>query len=278
LNLPTIKYRALGAAAAVMVAAARAADPADIGPHDSVFAFSVEAPRPEPAFFWQRFDDGFTDNANDIFADALRPLKVIQWNLDLAGRDFSDNLRQRAGSRARQAFFKSAEYGTREAVVDLPLMLWLEEHNGWFADLVRGSLDDVAEESISPLSLSYERVEQSWWKRLASGGLHYGVRPLRTSPYAYVSHGITDGENTILLANVRYYYDHFSNHRVELALSLPLAYGMTVSFGSAYEFGAHEDQKLVVKLEKELKGGGVAHVGFEVRDHPALIAGITFAW
>jgi hypothetical protein len=94
-----------------------------------------------------------------------------------------------------------------------------------------------------------------------------------------VSHGIKDGgHNTVLLANLRYYYDHFANHRVELALSVPVAYGMALDFGGAYEFGGRDNQRLVVKLLKEFKGGGIAHVGFEVRDHPALIAGITFAW
>jgi hypothetical protein len=277
LSLLNLKFRALGLAVVAMVAGARAADP-DVGLRDSAFSASVESPRPQALFFWQRFDDGFADNANDIFADALRPLNVIQWNVDLPGKDFSDNLRQRAASQARFAFVKSIEFGTREAVVELPLILWLDDRDGWLGALVRGSIDDVGEEAVAPLSLSYESVEQSWWKRLANSGTHYGIRPFRTSPYAYVSHGISDGERTILLANVRYYYDHFSNHRVELAMSVPVAYGMTLNFGSAYEFGARENQKLVVKLLKELKGGGEAHVGFEVRDHPTLIAGITFAW
>jgi hypothetical protein len=279
LRLLNITSHALVLAVIAMAAVARAADAPDPGSQYSAFAISVESPRPLPAFFWQRFDDGFTDNANEVFADALQPLKVIQWDLDLPGKNFPDNLRQRVASRASFAFMKSVQYGTREAVVDLPLMAWLDEHDGWFADLLRGSIDDVGEEEVSPLRLSYERAEQSWWKRLADSGTHYGLRPFRTSPYAYVSHGFTDGgDNTVLLANLRYYYDHFAHHRVELALSVPMAYGMTLDFGSAYEFGAHEDQKLVVKLLKEIKGGGIAHVGFEVRDHPTLIAGITFPW
>lgn len=258
------------------VGGARAADLPN--PPDSVFTLSVESPRPQAVFFWQRFDDGFVDNANDIFSDALRPLNVIQWNLDLRGKDFADSFRNRASNRARFAFVKCIEYGTREAAVEIPLMLWLEDHDGWLADLLRGSVDDVGEEAVSPFNLSYERVEQSWWRRLADGQTHYGFRPLRTSPYFYVSRGITDGEHTILSANVRYYYDHFANHRVELALSVPLAYGMALDFGSAYEFGGRNNQRLVLKFIKELKGGGIAHVGLEAKTHPALIAGITFGW
>lgn len=271
------KSHALGLAVTAAVAAAHAADPG-VGPQDGSFALSVETPRPQADFFWQRFDYGFDDNVNDIFSDSLQPLNVIRWNVQLRGRDFSDNLRERANGRARSAFTKSVEYGAREVVVELPFMIWLDDHQSWLAELLRGSIGNVSEEGVAPLDLSYEGVEQSWWRNLARGGTHYGIRPFRTSPYAYISHGITDGEKTILLANVRYYYDRLANHRVELALSVPLAYGMALDFGSAYEFGTHDEQRLVVKLLKELKGGGVAHLGFEVREHPALIAGISFGW
>src|SRR5262249_54469381 len=114
---------------------------------------------------------------------------------------------------------------------------------------------------------------------LHNDGTHYGIRPLSTSPYVYISHAIKDGAaNTIFVANLRYYYQHFADHRFELALSVPLAYGLALDLGSAYQFGIHEDQKFVVKFLKEFKGGGIAHLGFEVREHPSIIAGISFAW
>jgi len=90
--------------------------------------------------------------------------------------------------------------------------------------------------------------------------------------------GFSDGEKTILLTHVRYYYDRLSNHRVELALSVPIAYGMAFDFATSHQFGTRNEERLVVKLLKELKGGGVAHLGFEVKQHPALIAGISFGW
>ena len=34
----------------------------------------------------------------------------------------------------------------------------------------------------------------------------------------------------------------------------------------------------IESLVKEWKAGGTAHVGFEVRQHPALIAGISLGW
>ena len=269
--------RALGLGVTVAVAAARAAEP-DIVPPDSSFAVTVQSPPPTPLFFWERFDFAFDDKANGIFADALQPLNVIQWNVDLRGRDFSDNFRELAARRARGAMMKSIEYGTREAAVELPFMVWLDDHDTWFANLLRDTVDNMYEETASPLDAPQTSVQQSWWRNEARNGTHYGIRPLRTSPYAYVSHGISDGERTILLAHARYYYDRFTHQRAELALSVPLDYGMTFDVGSAWQLEGHDRSRFVVKLIKELKGGGTAHIGFEVRQHPALIAGITFTW
>jgi hypothetical protein len=265
----------LGLAVTAVVAGARAADP-DLNPHDSSFALSLQTPQPQPFFFWQRFNFAFDYDVNGRFADALQPLNAIRWNLDLRGRDFSDNFRERASSRARFAFTRTVQYGLREAAVDLPFMVWLDDKQGWFANLLRDSVANVNEEAEDPLALSYHAVDRSWWSALADGGTHFGVRPLRTSPYAYVSHGITEGDRTILLTHVRYYYDRFSEHRVEFAFSVPLEYGMAFDFADAYQFGARDT--IVVKLLKELKGGGIAHLGFEVKRHPALIAGISFGW
>ena len=269
---------ALGLAVAAAVVGARAAD-TGVGPQDASFALSLVSPPPPPVVLWQRFDSAFENKANGIFSDALQPLNVVQWNIDLRGRDFSDNFRERASARARGAFTKSLEYSAREAVVDLPFMVWLNENEGWFASLLRGSIDNVNEEIAAPLDISHQSVLETRWRNEASSGTQYGIRPLRMSPYAYLSHGITDGQRTILLAHVRYYYDHFADHRVELGFSVPLEYGMALDLGHSYQFGSHDQQRLAVKLIKELKGGsGVAHVGFEIRQHPALIAGVTFAW
>jgi hypothetical protein len=277
LRFSYLKSHALGLAVIVAVAAARAADP-ESTPHDSRFAVSLEAPPPDPVVFWQRFDSAFEDNANDTFADALQPLNVVRWNVDLPGRDFSENFHAIASRRARGALVRTVEYGSREAAVEIPFMLWLDDHQGWVAHLLRDSIDNVGEEADKPLDVSRQDAQFTTWRAEANSGTHYGIRPLRTSPYAYVSHGFSDGQRTFLLARVRYYYDRFADHRVELALSAPIAYGVMFNVGSSYEFGAHDEQKLVVKLIKDLKGVGVAQVGFQVRNRPELIAGISFPW
>jgi hypothetical protein len=262
---------------AAAVVAGHAAEPG-VAPQASSFTLSLVSPPPQPVVFWQRFDFAFDNNVNGVFADALQPLNAVRWNVDLRGRDFSDNFRERASSRARGAFIRSLEYGGREAILAIPLMLWLDENQSWFAKLLRGSIGNVNEEIAAPLDISHEGLQQSWWRAEASQGTDYGIRPFRTSPYAYVSHGITEGDRIILLAHIRYYYDRFAHHRMELGFSVPLEYGIMLDCGNSYEFASHDAQHIAIKLVKELRGGGMARVGFEVRQHPALIAGITFGW
>jgi hypothetical protein len=141
-------------------------------------------------------------------------------------------------------------------------------------------VDSVAEEEVAPLDLRYRPVERSWWQGLSdSGGVHYGIRPFRTSPYTFVSLGIKQGDDLLMLANVRYYYRNFADHRFEIALSVPLAQGLAFDVGTSYQFGRHAAEGgVVVKLFKEFKSGGILHVGAEVREHPAFFAGMAFPW
>lgn len=266
-------------AAATFIVAAHAADQ-DSTPKFTSFALSLETPPNEPLFFWDHFDYAFEGDVNDVFVDALNPINSIRWNLEAPGPIFSDRFYRRASEASRGAMLDSFTYSCREAAVEMPAMFWLQDHQGWLADLLRDSVGSVAEESIAPSNPSFRTVEQSWWRTLLKDGeTHYGVRPLRTSPYAYVGRSVRDGaNNVVLLADVRYYYDRFSQHRFELALSVPLALGLSIDMGGSYQFGTYDDRRLSVRLVKELKGGGIAHIGLEQRVHPTMIAGITFVW
>ena len=272
--------RALALAAVAAFAIQALAADQDFTPQSTRFVLSIEAPPQEPFFFWDRFDYAFEGQVNNIFIDALNPLNTVRWNLQLPGPDFSQSFYRRSTAAARGALWDSFSYSSREAAIKTPLILWLDSRQGWFADLLRDSVGSVAEESVTPLDVSYRAVGQTWWHTLLrDGATHYGVRPLSSSPYAYVGRSVRDGgDNVIFLTNLRYYYDHFSNHRFELALSVPLAYGLALDLGSAYQLGTHDERRFAVRLLRELKGGGIATLGFEVRDRPRMIAGITFTW
>ena len=203
----------------------------------------------------------------------------MNWSIELAGSDYED-FRERTTSAARHALSKSIVYGVREAAVDLPIMLWIKDRQGFLADFLRNSVDSVGEEAVAPLDVSYRLVERSWWKRLTeSGQVSYGIRPFRTSPYTFLSLGIKDGDRLLLLGHVRYYYCHFADHRFEISLSVPLAHGFAIDLGTSYQFGRNgEEERLVVKVSKELKAGGIVHVGLEARERSAFFAGIAFPW
>jgi len=203
----------------------------------------------------------------------------MNWRIELPDNSY-DHVNERATSAARDALSKSVVYGVREALVDLPIMLWLQERQGLLADFLRNSIDSVGEEEVAPLDVSYRLVERSWWKRLSeNGGVHYGIRPFRTSPYAFLSLGLKDGDTLFLLRPVRYYYDPFVDHRFEIALSVPLKHGFAIDVGTSYQFGRHSEEKgLAVKLFKEFKSGGILHVGLEARERPVFFAGMALPW
>jgi hypothetical protein len=123
-------------------------------------------------------------------------------------------------------------------------------------------------------------VERSWWDRLSnSSGLRYGIRPFRTAPYAYAGIGFRDGDRVFLLANVRYAFRDFAQHKFELALSLPLMNGISVDVGATYKLNrGNSEERFVLKLFKNLDRGGMFYVAMELREVPAVYSGISFAF
>jgi hypothetical protein len=227
----------------------------------------------------ERFTIAFDRRVDEQFADHFHPFNVMRWTTESVDRE-ADFLNQRATSAARNAFSTSAVYGLREATVDLPLLLWFEERQGIVADFFRRSLGNVGEEVVAPLDPSYRPAEQSWWKRVAERNeVRYGIRPFTTSPYAFLSFALKEGDTLSLLGHVRYHYLSFAEHRFDLALSVPLGRGLGFDLGTSYQFGRHGHQEgLVLRLLKEFKSGGVLHVGMDAREHPAMFAGIALPW
>lgn len=239
---------------------------------------TIAFPEDEAAAFWERFTTAFQEQAVDNFADRFHPFGSLNWKLRLedGGADF---LQDQTSSGARKALSKSFTRGLREASVDLPVMTWLKDRQGLLADFLRNSVGNVSEESVAPNELSYHAVERSWWDRLAeNSGLRYGIRPFRTAPYAYAGIGIRDGENVLLLANVRYVFRNFDEHKFELALSVPLAHGLSMDLGAGYKFDRREaEEQLTLKIFKKLDNGSLFYVGMELQNEPAVYAGLCFA-
>lgn len=229
-----------------------------------------------PVTFWDHFEFSFESRAERIFTDRLHSLNTMNWHFELAAQD-AEAFRQSSANAASRALSRSLSVSLREATLDLPVMVWLREHRGFFADLVLNSMDSVAEEAVDPLNPSYRPLEQSWWRTLAANReFTYGLRPFQTSPYAFVSAGIWRRDTLLMLVHVRYHYRHFSDHQFELAASWPLAHGVSLDVGTAYQFGRLQDTtRMVVKLSKQFDGGGILHLGLEAQEHPRFVVGLS---
>lgn len=236
----------------------------------------ISAPEQSP-YFWQRFQQAIRQRTGEVFEDDFNPFSNMSWflrNPDNSWQDYLDH----GNDDAQGCMFKSLEYSARDASLTLPMGTWVDMQQDILGKLFVNSVDAVEEESVSPLNPKYQATERRWWQSLASAqSLRYGVRPLRTDPYAFVGFRIEDGGQPMMLAHVRYYFRDFADHRFQLALSFPISNRVALDVGTAYQFGQHDEQKkVVVKLTKSFKNGGVAHLGMEVQQTPLLIAGISF--
>jgi hypothetical protein len=268
-------------AAAVTAAEARAAEQSAGFQYQQSPVLWGDLREEEAATFWERFNVAFDHRATEVFEDQFHPFNFINSNAQWTDRDFN-HLPGYNADVARHAFSDSFRSSARDAALelDLPGLEWLRERQGFLAEFLWNSLDSVEEQSVSPLNPSYRPVERSWWNELSEGDpLRYGVRPFRTDPYAYLSRTIKNGDTVWLLGHARYYYRNFGEHCFELALSTPITRGFSIDLGTSYQFGTHQaEKKVVLKLLKTFKSGGILHVALEARQRPALFAGITVPW
>jgi hypothetical protein len=230
--------------------------------------------------FWAQFKSEFDSSSADAFSDRFHPLKRFHWSTDSTDDGYTA-FRDRINAAAFGAFSKSLTYSLREASLHLPFVTQMVQRQALFGGFVRTTVDSVQEESVSPLDPSYRVSEKSWWKKLSEDGpFRFGLRPLSENPYAFLGFRVGEGNQPIMLGHVRYHYEGFTDHRFELAMSVPIARGISMGVGTTYQLG-QEPQKqelLVVKLDKEFHSGGLMHLGFEVQEHPSLFAGVSVPW
>jgi hypothetical protein len=230
----------------------------------------------EPTDFVSRWHAAYDERTEEVFTDRLHPLKVMEISLKNPGGTREDIV-ERNDRAVKGAFIKSFEYSLRDASFGLPVMNWLESSQDAFGSFLHDSVDAVEEESVSPFSLSSGQAERTWWQSLATKRPYrFGLRPFRTSPYAYLALRLKEAGQTVLMGNLRYYLQNFSDHRFELSFSIPMPGGMAFDVGTYYQFGLHEEQhRMVAKIFKPLTHGGMLHLGVEVQRNPLIFAGIT---
>jgi len=230
----------------------------------------------KPNDFLSRWHAAYDERTDEVFAERLHPLKVMEFSLKNPG-DSREDVMERSDRAVKGAFVKSFEYSLRDAAFGLPLMNWIESSQDVFGSFVHDSVDAVEEESVSPFSLYSGQAERTWWQSLTTKrSYRFGLRPFRSSPYAYLAMRLKEAGETVLMGNLRYYLQNFSDHRFEISFSIPMPGGIAFDVGTYYQFGPHEEQqRAVARLFKPLAHGAMLHLGVEVQRNPLVFAGFT---
>lgn len=262
-------------ALAVLVTLGAAADTPHIHLEYDLSARLVLQSPPTPDNLWERFEVETDRNLDRFFNARFHPLHTAQLFLqpNFSSRDIHD-MTTRA---ARGSISRSASVALRDIAMELPIMTWLEGQRNFLVSVLLNSVNSVEEASVAPLDPSYRALERSWWNRLSNNrNFSFGLRPFRTSPYAFMSASIWNGDSLVMLTHVRYHYEDFADHRFELAFSFPLSSGISLDLGTAYHLARHyEAQNVVLKLAKQFTNGGIAHLGIEVQEHPRFVVGFA---
>lgn len=239
-------------------------------------ALALEAKELPTHSVWEQFETKFQEFTVQNFSDRFHPLLTLQWSANAANLSMAE-LRAQPVNAARKALTRSFTSSVREVAAEFPIALWFDDRQGFLTDLLLNSVDAVEEEAVAPLDPSFRAIERSWWQRLsASKNMRFGLRPFRTSPYAFMSTAVRDGENLLLMAHVRYHYSNFAEHRFEVALSMPLSPGLALEFGTAYQIGRNtEISSFVLKLTKQIGKHGLVHIGMEAQEHPRFVTGVA---
>jgi hypothetical protein len=91
--------------------------------------------------------------------------------------------------------------------------------------LLRGTIGDVDEESISVNRSTPSVTEQAWLSEVKRSSVKYGFKPFRTSPYFYYANKWrNDFHKEIFIFSGRYYFDDYSfeKQRAELFVEIPM--------------------------------------------------------
>jgi hypothetical protein len=223
------------------------------------FVLKAIASPESPDTFAEELGHAYRIRVVDTSVDRLRPINIINWEIRYAWHPLEE--RDALPGEMKGAVWKSFTYTLRKAVLDTPLFEWTKDKPTFLARTVRDSVNGVEEEELSLMdpNAKFRSVSTAWWKELDEDArpLRYGIRPFRTSPYAYASYAFRNhaGEN-LALANVRYHYRNFNDHELELTASVPIDRHTSFDAGAVHEFGAGMgNMQPTFQLRREFKRG-----------------------
>ena len=227
--------------------------------------------------FWELFASSLEEYTPTVFESRLHPSRNMQWLLRF--ENDRDAYRHAIDGAAQNALSRSFSYSARVAFIDSPLMRWIEDYRSIPFTFIRNSIGSVEEEEIQVEGISYHSTEQRWWRRLSESGFRYGIRPLQTSPYVFMSFRIGTSDNPAMFVNLRYRLVDFSKQRAELLYSLHPMPGYSVDIGTSYGFGRSGGEPgVTLKFHRELWNGGTLFIGADAGRRKEFLVGITGQW
>jgi len=184
------------------------------------------------------------------------------------------------------------------AIEVLPFDRWQDYWLGRLTHFITGTIGNPQEEHIEVTSISYSAVRSSWEKENEKGGIQWGLRPWRTTPYVYLlAHaGRWDGRPLITFEG-RAGYTLMGSTHIEGRLTLPLPASFRIAGAGSVDPGRPGSRDagmphLGITLERvvrsrSLRPDGVFFVGFRSgvngggsnpRQENLIVAGLSTAW
>jgi len=184
------------------------------------------------------------------------------------------------------------------AIEVLPFERWQDSWLGRLAPFIAGTIGNPQEEHIEVTSISYSAVRSSWERENANGGIQWGLRPWRTSPYFYLlAHaGRWDGQPLITLEG-RAGYTLLGSTHIEGRVTLPLPASFRIAAAGSFDPGRMGSRDtgathVGVALERvvhsrSLCPKGAFYVGFRstvdgassnLRHENLVVAGFSRVW
>jgi hypothetical protein len=240
-----------------------------------------------------RFLERVVASDNFLFDRLTGPAARLSWGRKEARLGYRSI--EHMNSRGAKMFASLGLDSLRMAAVEsLPLESW----GGWFSDLVTGTLGNPEEERVPLTSISYSAVRSSWERGSSNGGIQWGFRPWRTSPYMYVqAHaGHLDG-HPLLAVETRAGYTLLGESAIEGRLALQLPGSFRLAGAGAFDPGkmngrARGGTRFSFTLERALRHQGMApesifflgfrssmlDLGARSRAANVLVAGLSTTW
>jgi hypothetical protein len=180
----------------------------------------------------------------------------------------------------------------------LPLGLWQDYWQSRLADFIAGTIANPQEEHVNLTSGSFSALRFSWERMNDSAGIHWGLRPWRTSPYAYfLAHaGHFDGQSLVTV-EARAGYKLLGATSMEGRLTFQLPGGFRLAAGRSFDLtsgGAAGGiaEHLGVTLERVVNArslipGSIFYIGFNSDIHRSssnphqanyIVAGLSKRW